>query len=368
VILRRPPISAFVAWLACIGLALAAPAAPPAPRASAPPAATAAAPKAAAPKAATPKAAMPKAAAPKAAAPKAAAPKAAAPDAPTPTEAAPTVEQLLARLPPLETPTPALAAKVNALVDRLAGTRAQRDAARRQIVALGRSATPVLVTRTRDKEFNVRWEMANIQGDVHDPRAIPAIVESVLVDDNPHVRWRSLWALKTYQDHKLIVALLLRAMGSNDEDRRWNAAAGLSMFDEPACIPALHAGLSSPDGGRRWEAINSLGRIHDAGSAHALAPTILTSKQERERGEAALSLMKIGGPEAIRLLIQALGDEAPGVRVRVVSSLGSMKATEARPALLALKKTEKDKMVIERLDKALVAIPAASPKREGAGG
>jgi len=281
---------------------------------------------------------------------------------PTPAEAPPTVEQLMARLPPMEAVSPEYAAKVNKLVDRLAGPRSQRDAAREDIIALGRAATPVLVTRTRDAEFNVRWEMANIQGDVQDPRMIPAIVESVLVDDNPHVRWRALWALKTYPDYRLTIALLVRALGSNDEDRRWNAAAGLSMFEEPACIPALHAGLSSPDRGRRWEAINSLGRMHDASSAKALGPTLLKSREDRERGEAALSLMKIGGPDAIDLLMQAVDDPEPGVRARVVGALANLKATEARPVLLALRRTEKDKLVIERLDRALDAIPP--PRRD----
>src|SRR5687767_12108494 len=72
-----------------------------------------------------------------------------------------------------------VAARVSRLVDDLKD-RERRKQARTEILALGHAATPTLVSRMRDPDFTVRWEMANIQGTLRDPQAVPGLVDNVL--------------------------------------------------------------------------------------------------------------------------------------------------------------------------------------------
>src|SRR5687768_1286033 len=70
-----------------------------------------------------------------------------------------------------------------------------RAQARQQLIALGTAATPVLITQGKHPDFTVRWEVVNILGEISDPAAVAFLSDKVVDDDNPHVRWRAMWAL-----------------------------------------------------------------------------------------------------------------------------------------------------------------------------
>lgn len=261
----------------------------------------------------------------------------------------------------------ALRKELETLVAQLAD-EAARNEARARIIAIGKDATPYLVMRMKDSDFTIRWELANVQGDIRDPRAVPALVENVLHDEDPHVRWRSLWALNEYPDDTETLRLLRRALDGDDTTARWNAAVGLSMFDAPDCLPAIHAGLSQPDEWRRWEAINALSRIHDASSAAHLKPLALRGNVH-ERGEAVMSLGFVGGEQAVDILVAALGDPEQGVRWRACMQLGVIGDRRAVPALEALKLTETDPMVLDHLHRVLgeLSPPTSTSPPDGPG-
>jgi HEAT repeat protein len=243
---------------------------------------------------------------------------------------------------------------VEALIERLKNPD-DRTAAREAIVALGAEATPTLLRHARDEDGTVRWEFANIAGTVRDARCVEPLVENVLIDADPHVRWRSLWALSTYQDRARTMELLRHALGERQGVPRWNAIVGLAFFQAPEVVPLVHQGLDDPDSWRRWEAINALRTVHDETSARALEG-ILTRGKDDERTEAVMALGNIGGPDAYALLVRALGDPQAQVRWRACMALGTIGDRNAREPIEALLLKETDATVIENARQALARL------------
>ena len=269
--------------------------------------------------------------------------------------ASPLAPRAAAPATPPETPEQArLAGEIDALVADVLDP-ARRDSARAGLAALGPEATRPLVARMGHESSAVRWELANVQALRRDPEALPVLVANALRDPDPHVRWRSLWALGQYADPAPALASLREGLGSTDEGVRWNAAVSLSFFGGADGLELLHAGVTSLDPWRRWEAINALGRVHDERSARVLAPTLL-SPVARDRQEAVLVLGQIGGRDALVLLVGALHDPLPDVRWRACMALGSLGDPAAVAPLEALLEAEPAVIVAEHARKALARL------------
>jgi HEAT repeat protein len=251
---------------------------------------------------------------------------------------------------------------VDEAVERLVGqleNPATRRAAREALVAAGPAAVAPLLPFLDDPEMTVRWEVATILGTIADPAAVPALIQRTVVDDNPHVRWRSLWSLSRFDGSREEVVGSLRQLISSPRDReRWNAAVALSMFGEDDGVPLLNAGVWHLDPWRRWEAINALGRVHDAASVQVLA-SVLAADRPRERQEAVLSLGKIGGERAVSLLVAALDDPAEDVRWRACLALGKVGNPGVRPALEAVIHEGESSRVVKYAREALSHLDAA---------
>jgi len=214
-----------------------------------------------------------------------------------------------------------------------------------------------LLKATRDPDWKTRWDAVNALGNMGDPRAIPVLVERALYDDNSHPRWRSLWALSAVGiEGSEAVPLLLAALETEDPVVRRNAAVALAFFSQPEAIPELLAGLGDPDEFRRWEAVFSLRDIGDAEVAGALAVLLdeTTEPADRVRGEAALTLGRIGGDEVVPALLNAVqNDRSPQVRWRAASALSRLGdaslVTQLEQALTA----EEDPQVREFIEDAI---------------
>jgi hypothetical protein len=206
----------------------------------------------------------------------------------------------------------------------------------------------------RDPDFMIRWELANLQGDVRDERALPALGENVLRDVDPHVRWRSLWAIGEYPVELRggLMDTFRAALRDAEPSTRWNAAIALSNFELPDGLSVLHEGFPTSVGFRRWEAINAFGRIHDERTVPLLA-SVLRDGEVRHRSEAALSLGRIGTPPAVGALLGALGDASPDVRWRACMALADSTDERARPALESLLRAESDAEVRRQAERAL---------------
>jgi HEAT repeat protein/predicted esterase len=269
--------------------------------------------------------------------------------------AAPDVETEIPAEPTLPKIDPKLNTRVTSLVEKLK-SKESRQAARDEIIAIGKTSTPAMLKRMKDSNFTVRWEMVNIQGYMRDESAIEGLVDRVLRDSDPHVRWRAIWALNQYRSQAEAADMMRDVFKTGNESERWNAAVGLSMFKLPESLPAIHAGVAKSDKWERWEAINALARVNDETSASVLKP-ILSSKDNRERNEAVNSLGKIRGEKSVDILLQSLLDPDPGMRFRVCLALGRQENPRAIEPLNELKKTEQDKRVLEHIEKALASIP-----------
>ena len=251
---------------------------------------------------------------------------------------------------PVPDPAASFDARVVELVEQL-GVPETRDAAREELTALGVKAVPVLIQSLTHETEQVRWESANMLGYLRADGAVGPLAERVIADESPHVRWRSLWALARFDARNEIVARLLPGLASDDETTEWNAAVSLAFFGSPEGVDTLHRGVRSPDPFRRWEAINSLGRVNEGDATVEALQPVLESPSVRDRNEAVLTLGQIGGEAAVNALIGALDDEAADVRWRAAMALGRAGNAEIVPRLEALAESDPDEQVREHAAK-----------------
>ncbi len=233
--------------------------------------------------------------------------------------------------------------------DRLSGSRDERAEARDALTAMGTWVVPMLIERVEDPRFAVRWEIVNLLGRTRDPRGVEALVARALEDNNSHVRWRAIWALKMIDDASIPDQLAVRL--GEPGTGRWRAAVALSMFNDHRALPLLTEKISSPDQWIRWEAINGLGRVHDEGSSSELL-ALLEHPNVRTRQELAMVLARIGDEAAVRGLIRGLDDPSPQVRWRAAMGLGRLGGPQARRALAGRLEHEGNARVREQLVRA----------------
>lgn len=215
-----------------------------------------------------------------------------------------------------------------------------------------------LIEATQDPEWKVRWDAVNALGELRDPRAIPALVERALHDDNSHPRWRSLWALKRVEpDGRETIRQLLAALESADPVVVRNAAVALAFFDQPEALPELLRGLQDPDGFRQWEAVFSMRGFRDPQVAAALIQLLEDEMVSdlRVRQEVVLALGDIGGGHALTALLNALQeDESPQVRWRAAMALARLGDVSVVGALEAALSEEKDPQARKFIEDAIV--------------
>jgi len=217
-----------------------------------------------------------------------------------------------------------------------------------------------LIEATEDPDWKVRWDAVNALGNLKDPGGIPALVKRALYDDNPHPRWRSLWALAAI-DRKgtQAIPLLLPALDSTDPVAVRNAAVALAFFSRSEAIPELLEGLKDSDEYRRWEAVFSFRNFDDPEIAEALSLLLDEAAEpaERVRREATLTLGRVGGDEVTPTLLNALqNDTDPGVRWRAALALSRFGDASLVSKLEQALSAEQDPQVREYIEEAIAKI------------
>jgi HEAT repeat protein len=274
------------------------------------------------------------------------------------TAASPWVLAQQTQAPQLPTVSSAVDGKTADLVAGLGSDSSdERKQAREALLALGPEALAALLQRIEDPEFRVRWEVVNTLGYLGEAQAMLPLVDRVVFDPNPHVRWRSMWALAALQHDDAVTAELLQRM--TDDSQRWNAAVGLSMFARPQAIPVLLEGLNSDDSWILFEAVFCLGRSFDENTSKALV-ALLDHPETKTRQDVVMSLGKIGDATAVGGLVRALGDPEAGVRWRAAMNLQRAHDPGVAPFLAAALENESDEMVIGYLHEALAALEKVS--------
>ena len=217
-----------------------------------------------------------------------------------------------------------------------------------------------LIEALGDSEWKVRWDAVNELGKLKDPRAIPALVEIALGDENPHPRWRSLWALRSVEPAGGESVVQLRdGLVSPDAVVVRNAAVALAFFGQGHGVDELLKALHDPDEFRRWEAVFSLKGIAGPQEFNALV-VHLNPQQEpavRVRQEVALALGNSGNVEMVEQLMEALREDSSAqVRWRAALSIGKLGDSSVVGELGRLLATEEDSLVREHISGAIAKL------------
>lgn len=186
-----------------------------------------------------------------------------------------------------------------------------------------------------------------------DMQAIPALAERGLIDDNPHPRWRSLWALAAVErDANIAKPILLPALDDPDPIVVRNAAVALAFFGFEEGRPELLNGLLNPDDYRRWEAVFSLKEVPSPEVVDALKPLVRPENEAADniRSEATLTLGRISGPEIVPLLFEVLqSNPAIGVRMRAAISPSRHASEDVAKQVADIMESETNEQVLDML-------------------
>jgi HEAT repeat protein len=120
-------------------------------------------------------------------------------------------------------------------------------------------------------------------------------------------------------------------VAADEADVRFWAVRGLWATDSPEAVAWLIQALQDKDAMVRSGAALALGELKAEAALEALAQ-LLTTDATESGNHAADALAKIGQPAA-QVLITALKNERPWVRVRAAKALIPVESQEAIPAL-----------------------------------
>ncbi len=225
-----------------------------------------------------------------------------------------------------------------------------------------------LIRATRHPKWKTRWNAVNELGLLKEPRGIPALVERALRDDNPHPRWRSLWAMRTIDRKGTdVVPRLLGGLEDGDPDVLHNAAIALAFFGRPEARAQLLRALSDPIEFRRWEAVYSFRDLGNAAVVDALLPLldVVNESSTRVRGETALVLGRIGDDRVVPALVRTLrADDSREVRWRAALALMSVGDACLTGVLQDVLSFETDTRVREQINKTIAAMGRSKRRRE----
>ncbi len=229
---------------------------------------------------------------------------------------------------------------------------------------------PDLIRATRDPIWKKRWDAVNALGILKDPRGMAALTERSLHDDNPHPRWRSLWAMSAV-DRKATAAIptLVEGLQSADPIVVHNAAIALAFFGRPEALDQLLRTLNDPDNFRRWEIVFSFRKLRNAAVVPALVPLLDAANEPstRVRGETALVLSRIGDGDdtvAPALMRSLRTDVSHKVRWRAALALASVGDACLTAVLRDIMSSETVSRVREQIKKTIAAIGRSKRRRE----
>ena len=228
------------------------------------------------------------------------------------------------------------------------------------------SNTPVeaIIAQTRAAEWKDRWDAVNFIGLEEIEQGMDALIERSLIDENPHPRWRSLWAIATI-DPTGEAALddFLIALDDDDATIAGNAAIALAFFDHDAAREPLIALMTHEDEYRRWEAVFSMRNVPGDGVVDVVVAHLdhATEPDIRVRQESALALGGLGDASTVvGPLVQALGsDPSPQVRWRAALSLKRLGDASILEDLREALDSEEDSQVVEQINETIEALESS---------
>jgi cyclophilin family peptidyl-prolyl cis-trans isomerase/HEAT repeat protein len=198
----------------------------------------------------------------------------------------------------------------------------------------GRRLDTALVARLlADPLPEVRGRAAFAAGRLRDPAATPLLLRAA-TDPDPAVRGRAAFALGVAGDTSaaVIEALTALAAGARAQPApAREAAAALGLLASPAGRPALEAllGAGNVPAIVRHEALLAIWRLPRAATTVPAVAPWLTAGDAETRWRAAYALWRVGGVDAVPLLLAALADGDDRVRANAARGLRAPLADSA---------------------------------------
>jgi HEAT repeat protein len=239
-----------------------------------------------------------------------------------------------------------------------------------ECVKMGSFAVEFLIERLKDKNSDVRRNVAWALGEIGDARAVDALIKA-LKDEDSDVRKSVAWALgeigwKPGNDEERVlyyiangdwdecvkmgsfaVEFLIERLKDKNSDVRRNVAWALGEIGDARAVDALIKALK--DRVIRIRVAEALGKIGDSRAVDALIEA-LRDWDEDVRKSVVWALGEIGDARAVDALIEALRDWDEDVRKSVVWALGEIGDARAVDALI---KALKDRVIRIRVAEAL---------------
>ena len=214
-------------------------------------------------------------------------------------------------------------------------------------VSEGQETEPSLVSAVRDlttsPDPKVREEAAATLGELGDPEALPALVESLETDSAIEVRESALVSLQRLGLEELVWLLL------NHDDPRIRAAAarGLNALrDARALDPLLQALSSDDDPGVREEAARALASVGKDRAEEGLLLAATVDESASVRAAAVETLGKLRTDWTASQLVSILqSDSSWRVREMAAWALGEIREPVALRPLLQTRSEDEDSIV-----------------------
>jgi putative heme-binding domain-containing protein len=188
-----------------------------------------------------------------------------------------------------------------------------------------------------------------------DPASADVLVALFRKDPSIEVRKSVLQALAAAKSPA--AAPIVQEVLGNYESKKDLVPDAIALAEHVGGKPAVEAlnrfVQTRPAAEAMVPALQAIGRLKDASSA-SVAAGQLRSEDVRVATAAAGALSRIGGKASVASLIEALSDKRPELRKAAVAGLGSLKSTEAVPALI---KAHRDPQTKAEAVAALAAVP-----------
>lgn len=213
------------------------------------------------------------------------------------------------------------------------GSREQKVAA---AVALGHAsdwrAVDALLNALVDVDVDVRRAAALALGTLGDQRAVSHLLEA-LAEAPSVLRYDLLAALARLGDESALEPVLALTAHDDPTTRRF-ALRAATWISGDACLAAVTPLAADPSEQVRTELVLLLeDRFRAPERVEPLAQVLNDDPSPFLRAEAGRVLIGIGGAEAGRALLAALGDRDPLVRVTAAEGVASLHLAEAVPTL-----------------------------------
>lgn len=220
---------------------------------------------------------------------------------------------------------------------------------------IGEEATPFLLEALEHKDVVVRRAAAKTLTIIADPVAVPALVQAFLQDADTVVKGSAAGALARTGEAAVPALLEILASPGQPEDIKGHAAWALAFMGAEAG-EHLYRALNNTSVDVRCAVIGALGHVAQEQGDHRsckLLVAALTDPEPLIRIEAAAALGQVNYPDAVAHLILALKDPELDVRKATINSLGKSGDSQALEALQAALEDEQE--VIRVLAKLAIA-------------